>query len=59
MVVDGHELQVYGDALPGVYDLLVTVYRVEDGQIVHLATIDEAGRMQSDHVNLTRVRVVE
>ncbi len=59
VIVDEHVLEVYGDALPGVYDLRVTVYRVADGEIIHLPTVPEGGRMQSDHVNLTKVRVAE
>jgi 4-amino-4-deoxy-L-arabinose transferase-like glycosyltransferase len=59
VVVDEHVIDVYEDALPGVYYLRVAVYCLRDGEFVHLATVPEGGRMQSDHVVLTKVRVVE
>jgi hypothetical protein len=58
LVVDGRSLEVYPDGPPGVYDLRVAVYVLEEGQIVHLPVIPEGGAMLADHVVLTRVRVV-
>ena len=58
LVVDGRPLGVYPDASPGVYDLRVAVYVLEEGEIVHLPVIPEGGAMLADHVVLTRVRVM-
>ena len=58
VLADPYRLVVFQDAPPGVYDVRVAVYVLEDGQIVHLSVIPEGGRMLSDHQVLTRVRVV-
>jgi 4-amino-4-deoxy-L-arabinose transferase-like glycosyltransferase len=50
-------LEVFPDAPPGVYDVRVTVYVLEEGQIVRLPVVPAGGEMLSDHVVLTRVRV--
>ena len=59
VLADPYRLAVFQDAPPGVYDVRVAVYVLEDGQIVHLSVIPEGGRMLSDHQVLTRVRVVD
>jgi len=57
-LADTYALTVHPDALPGVYDVRVAVYVLdEEGQIVHLPVIPKGGCMQSYHVVLTRVRV--
>jgi hypothetical protein len=56
---DAHTLAVYPDGLPGVYGVRIAVYVLEDGKIVHVPVIAREGRMLSDYVVLTRVRVVE
>lgn len=58
LVADERSLTVYSDAPPGVYDLRVVVYLLQGEQIVRLPVIPEGGRMLSDYVVLTRVRVV-
>jgi len=50
-------LSVYPDALPGSYDLRLAVYVLEEGEIVHLPLVSQAGEMLADHIVLTRVRV--
>jgi hypothetical protein len=57
-LADPYALAVYQDALPGVYDVRVAVYVLEDGAIVHLPVISEGGQMLFDYVVLTQVRVV-
>jgi hypothetical protein len=57
-LVDVHELQVYGDALPGAYDVRVAVYAFEDGVVTHVPVIPAGGEMLADHVVLTQVRVL-
>jgi 4-amino-4-deoxy-L-arabinose transferase-like glycosyltransferase len=57
-LADPYALAVYPDALPGVYDVRVAVYVLEDGEIVHLPVISEGGQMLFDYVVLTQVRVV-
>ena len=54
---DVRPLEVYADAPPGPYDVRLAVYVLQDGAIVHLPVIPTGGRMASDHVVLTRVRV--
>jgi hypothetical protein len=58
VLADPYALAVYQDALPGVYDVRVAVYVLEDGAIVHLPVISEGGQMLFDYVVLTQVRVV-
>jgi len=58
VLADVRTLQIFPDAPPGVYDVRVTVYVQEQGEIIHLPIIPEGGRMLADHVLLTRVRVV-
>jgi hypothetical protein len=57
-LVDAHELPVYGDALPGAYDVRVAVYAFEDGEVTHVPVIPAGGEMLADHVVLTQVRVL-
>jgi len=59
MLIDPYTLEVFSDAPPGVYDVRVAVYLFEEGGITHLPVIPADGRMLSEHVTLTRVRVVE
>jgi 4-amino-4-deoxy-L-arabinose transferase-like glycosyltransferase len=57
-LADTIALAVFEDALPGVYDVRLAVYLFDEGTITHLPVIPAGGRMLSDHVVLTRVRVV-
>ena len=51
-------LTIAADAAPGVYDLQLTIYRMnEDGEFEHLPIIWEKGQMPAKTVVLTRVRV--
>jgi len=59
IIDDVRVLQVASDAVAGVYDVRVAVYLFEDGQFDHLSVIPQGGRMLTDYVLLTRVRVVE
>ena len=59
MLIDPYTLEVFPDAPPGVYDVRVAVYLFEEGSITHLPVIPADGQMLSEHVTLTRVRVVE
>ena len=56
-IADVRVLAVYPDAPPGVYDVRVAVYVLEEGEIVHLPVVPEGGQMLADHVVLTQVRV--
>jgi len=58
-LVDPIALEVAPDAPPGVYDVRVVVYVVEEGGIAHLPVIPADGRMLAEYVVLTRVRVVD
>lgn len=58
LITDTRPLEIYADAAPGVYDVRVVVYRLEDGGIIHLPVVPEKGGMLSDHILLTKVRVV-
>jgi 4-amino-4-deoxy-L-arabinose transferase-like glycosyltransferase len=58
-LVDPIVLEVAADAPPGVYDVRVVVYVVEEGGIAHLPVIPADGRMLAEYVVLTRVRVVD
>ena len=50
--------KVFPDAAPGVYDVRVAVYALEEEEVVHVPVIPTGGEMLSDHVVLTHVRVV-
>jgi 4-amino-4-deoxy-L-arabinose transferase-like glycosyltransferase len=58
MLVDPYALAVSQDASPGIYDVQIVVYVVEEGSIARLPVIPAGGQMLSEHVVLTRVRVV-
>ncbi len=58
VLTDVRTLEVYLDAPPGAYDVRVAVYVPEEGEIVHLPVIPAGGRMLSNHVVLTQVRVL-
>ncbi len=57
ILTDPYALEIYPDAAPGVYNLRLTVYLFEEGEIAPLPTIPADGQMQATHVNLTTVRV--
>ncbi|MCJ7738888.1 MAG: glycosyltransferase family 39 protein [Anaerolineae bacterium] len=59
IVEDVRVLEVFPDAVHGVYDVRLAVYLFEDDVFDHLSVIPEGGQMQADYVLLTRVRVVE
>lgn len=56
-VVDVHALDVYTGATPGVYDVKVAVYAVENGQSTHLRVVSEGWGTHPRRVVLTQVRV--
>lgn len=58
VLADTYALAIFPDAPPGVYDLRVAVYVLQEGTIVHVPVIPAGGRMLSNHQVLTRVRVV-
>jgi hypothetical protein len=58
-VSDTRELEIFNDALPGVYDVRLAVYLTDDSGYEHLAVIPQDGSMPANYVLLTRVRVVE
>ena len=58
IVEDPRPLTVIPEAAPGVYRLRVAVYRVDEAGEIHLLPIiPTGGRLQTDHVLLTPVRV--
>jgi len=51
-------LAIAADAVPGVYDLRLAVYRQDaSGQLLHLPVVWEPGQMPSEAIVLTRVRI--
>jgi plastocyanin len=56
-IVDAIPLAVYADAPAGPYDVRIAVYRHQQDDIVHLPMTPPGGRMQANHITLTRVRV--
>jgi hypothetical protein len=50
-------LTVAEDAAPGVYDLRLDVYTVQEGQIEHLPVRQERNQTAETHIILTRLRV--
>jgi hypothetical protein len=57
-VTDTIPLKVFADAPAGTYSVRIAVYLHQDSGIVHLPVTPPGGRMQADHVLLTRVRVM-
>jgi hypothetical protein len=57
-LTDTLALQIYPDAAPGVYDVRIIVYALQEGEIVHVPVTPEDGRMQAKHITLTTLRVV-
>ncbi|MBN1976944.1 MAG: glycosyltransferase family 39 protein [Anaerolineae bacterium] len=57
LLEDPKTLAVRADALPGVYDVQITVFKKQDEEFIHLPVISERGEMLSNHVLLTQVRV--
>lgn len=57
IIVDGRTLAVFPDAAPGVYDVRVAVYWLEDGEIRHLPIVRPGGQMLADHIILTQARI--
>jgi len=58
-VEDVRVLAVAPDAVPGVYDVRLSVYTLDNAEFKHLPVIPGDGSMMADYVILTRVRVVE
>ncbi len=57
-VEDIRALAIAAEAVPGVYDLRLAVYRQdESGQLLHLPVVWEPGQMPSEAIVLTRVRI--
>ena len=56
-VVDAIPLAVFPDAGAGAYNVRVAVYLHREGEIRHLPVTPSGGRMQSNHITLTQLRV--
>ncbi len=56
-LTDTHALTIAEEAVPGVYDLRLAVYTVQEGQIEHLPVRWERNQTAETHVVLTRIRV--
>ncbi len=60
IVEDMYQLTLAGDTPPGVYDIEVGVYWLDDeGHIERLQIVTEDGRLVQDYVLLTKIRVNE
>jgi hypothetical protein len=57
LLEDPKTLAVRADALPGIYDVRVTVFRKQDESFEHLPVISNRGEMLANHITLTRMRV--
>lgn len=55
---DPKRLTVRADAAPGTYDIQVTVYKKQDGELIYLPVISDRGEMLYNRVFLTRVRIL-
>jgi hypothetical protein len=56
-IVEPRSLTVFDDAPPGVYTVYIAVYPSDDPQALLVVT-PPGGRLQTDHVVLTTVRVL-
>ena len=56
-IVDERQLEIYPDAPPGVYDVRIVVYSVDEEGLEPLPIVSPGGEQLADHVVLTRVRV--
>jgi 4-amino-4-deoxy-L-arabinose transferase-like glycosyltransferase len=57
VIEESRQLVVFDDAPPGVYDVYVAVYPSDDPDSLLVVT-PSGGRLQTDHVTLTQVRVL-
>lgn len=57
-VADSRLLTISPETAPGVYDVQLAVYYQVEGELVHLPVISRQGEMLSNHIALTRVRVL-
>jgi 4-amino-4-deoxy-L-arabinose transferase-like glycosyltransferase len=57
-IADARALIIFPDTPAGFYDAWVAVYTSQEGKLVHLPVISESGEMLSNHIVLTRVRVM-
>jgi hypothetical protein len=57
MLTDTHALTIAEDAAPGIYDLRLAVYTVQEGQIEHLPVHRGRNQTAETHIVLTRIRV--
>ena len=57
-VADSRLLTISLETAPGVYDVQLAVYYQVEGELVHLPVISRQGEMLSNHIALTRVRVL-
>ena len=56
-VADAVPLPVFADAGAGAYAVHVTVYRQDEGELVHLPVTHRRGQMQTKGIALTQIRV--
>jgi hypothetical protein len=57
LIEEPRELTIFDSTPPGVYDVYVTVYPSEDPYALLVVT-PTGGRLQTDHVVLTTIRVL-
>jgi hypothetical protein len=59
LVRDRYELEIKPDTPPGVYDLQIVIYSVDDaGSIQRLQIVTEDGRLTDDFLVITQLRVL-
>jgi 4-amino-4-deoxy-L-arabinose transferase-like glycosyltransferase len=59
LVADQYQLEVNSETPPGVYDIQIVIYSVDDGgNLERLQLITDDGRLTDDFVTLTQLRVV-
>lgn len=56
-IADAMPLTVFPDAGAGTYAVHVTVYRHDEGDLVHLPVTHRRGQMQTKEITLTQIRV--
>jgi hypothetical protein len=57
-IAEARAFMIYPDAAPGIYDVRIVVYTIQEEEIVHLPVIPAGGEMLAGHKLLTKVRVV-
>ena len=56
--IEQRSLNIAPDSTPGVYDLRLALYRIDDsGELEHLPVVWHKGQMPASSITLTRIRV--